>query len=339
MVWLWLAAAGLLTAGVTKASSTAKASQTTEQPTVVVVVGAPGEPEFTTQFEAWAADWKLAAEKAKAKWVAVGLDPGAQTADREILRGILTEESKDTTNNLWLVLIGHGTFDRSEAKFNLRGPDLAATELKEWLKEVRRPLSIINCASASGPFLNLLSSQGRIVITATRSGAEQNFARFGLFFAQAIGGTEADLDKDGQTSLLEAYLMAARKAADFYDQEGRLATEHPLLDDNGDAMGTPPDWFRGVRAIKKAKEGTEPDGWRAHQWHLVRSAWEATLPAALRTRRDQLELEIARLRESKKSMNETNYYDHLEALLLDLAKLYQNLNPAEPVQEPKPSAQ
>ena len=106
--------------------------------------------------------------------------------DRERLRTALAEKGTAGLEPLWVVLIGHGTFDGREAKFNLRGPDVTDIELAEWLKPIRRPLAIINGASASGPFLNRLSGEGRVVVTATRSGDEQNFARFGGYIAEAI---------------------------------------------------------------------------------------------------------------------------------------------------------
>jgi len=86
--------------------------------------------------------------------------------------------------------------------------------------------------------------------------------------------------------------MASRRLTGFYQLEGRLATEHPLVDDNGDGLGTPADWFRGVRAIKKAKDSAALDGLRAHQFHLLRNESERNLPLAVRTKRDELELEI-----------------------------------------------
>ena len=101
----------------------------------------------------------------------------------------------------------------------------------------------------------------------------------------------------------------------------RLATEHALLDDNGDGMGTPADWFRGVRAVKRAERGTSLDGLRAHQVHLIRSAPEQRLSPAQRARRDELEQAIARLRESKSKLTEDEYYGQLEKLLLELARL------------------
>jgi len=238
------------------------------------------------------------------------------------LKQMLAREPQELSSELWLVLIGHGTFDGKEARFNLRGPDLSASELEEWLKPFRRPLAVIDCASSSGPFLNKLSAPNRVVVTATRSGYEQNYARFGQFVAEAITDPNADLDKDGQTSLLEVFLAASQRVAEFYNAEGRLATEHALLDDNGDRLGTPADWFRGIRAVKKATDGAALDGLRAHQFHLIRSEQERKLSPETRARRDKLELGIARLRESKSQMSEDDYYQQLEELLTEVARLY-----------------
>jgi hypothetical protein len=153
-----------------------------------------------------------------------------------------------------------------------RGPDVSEAELAEWLRPVTRPLALINTSSASAPFLAKLAGRNRVVVTSTRSGNEQNYARFGRFLAAAITDAAADLDRDGQVSLLEAYLAASQRTAEFYAGAMRLATEHALLDDNGDGLGTPADWFEGVRATRQAKEGAAVDGPRAHQFHLIRSA-------------------------------------------------------------------
>jgi hypothetical protein len=222
-----------------------------------------------------------------------------------------------------VILLGHGTFDGKEARFNLRGLDFTATEFAEWLKPIARPTADIDASSSSGPFLSKLAATNRIVITATRSGHEANYTRLGQYLSEAIASLEADLDKDGQTSLLEAYLRAARNVGEFYKSEGRLATEHALLDDNGDGLGTPPDWFRGVRATKAAKNGAPLDGFRAHQFHLLRNDEDKKLSPELRARRDAIELEIAAMRDVKKGMSEDEYYTKLEPLLLELARLYQ----------------
>jgi hypothetical protein len=190
------------------------------------------------------------------------------------------------------------------------------------LKPCTRPLGVIQCASASGPFLSALSAPGRVIITATRSGYEVNATQFGGYLASAIADPAADLDKDGQTSLLEAYLLASRQVEQFYKEAGRLTTEHALLDDNGDGLGTPADWFQAVRAVKTAAAGKSVDGVRAHQLILVRSAVERELSPEIRVRRDALEETLSALRSHKGAMNQDDYYAQLERIVAEIARLY-----------------
>jgi hypothetical protein len=238
------------------------------------------------------------------------------------MKAALDAEPKDGANELWLVLLGHGTADAKDAKFNLRGDDVSVSEIAAWLKPFGRPVIVVCAFSASGAWLKPLAARGRVIVTATKNGSENNYARFGGYLSQAIADPAADIDKDGETSLLEAWLTAARKTADFYKEEGRLATEHSLLEDNGDGLGTPPEWFSGVRAVKKTKDGTAPDGLRAAQIHLVHSAAERALTAEQRTQRDALERELAALRDRKGTMKENEYFRELEALLLKIARIY-----------------
>jgi hypothetical protein len=189
---------------------------------------------------------------------------------------------------------------------------------------------VLNCASASGPFLNRLSGENRVIVTATRSGHEQNFARFGQYLAESIADPRADLDKDGQVSLLEAYLTASSRVEEYYRTHSQLASEHALLDDNGDKLGTPANWFHGVRATRRAKDGAPLDGIRAHQVHLILSDRERELPAETRERRDQLELSIAALRAHKDKLPEDDYYGQLETLMVELARIYRELPPSPP---------
>jgi hypothetical protein len=297
--------------------------QTNEQRSLVLVVGAAGEPEYAEQFSAWADLWKTAAAKGGLQTTIIGQSNSATNDDRTCLLNALAAEVSRPAGELWLVFLGHGTFDGRSAKFNLRGPDISADELATSLRPCRRPLIVIQCASASGPFLSALSAPGRVIITATRSGYEVNVTRFGDYLAHAIADPSADLDKDGQTSLLEAFLLASRQTADFYKEQGRLMTEHPLLDDNGDGLGTPPDWFKGVRAVKTAAGGKSVDGVRAHQIMLVRGDAEQKLTPELRARRDELEQKLSALRSRKSEMQEDDYYRQLEAILVETARLYQ----------------
>jgi len=294
-----------------------------QRPAVIVVVGAAGTEEYGAQFAEWAGLWEQACSKGGAKFAAIGLDKIEKSDDRTTLQEALAGESEETSAALWLVLIGHGTFDGRTAKFNLRGPDLSADDLAEWFKPFLRPIAVINTASASAPFLGKLSAQGRVVITATKSGYEQNYVRFGQYLAGAIAEPQADLDKDGQTSLLEAFLTASHRVDEFYAAAGRLATERALLDDNADGLGTRADWFRGIRPVQKAEDGASLDGYRAHQFHLVYSEAENKMPPEMRAKRDQLELEVVKLRDAKEKFSEDEYFSKLERLLYEIAQIYE----------------
>ncbi len=296
---------------------------------VIVFVGAPGLPEYLEQFASWADLWEQACEQSGARFRSMGLEGTEDQSDRLRLKELLDEESRERSVPLWLVLIGHGTFDGRTARFNLRGPDLTTEDLAQWLAPMQRTIAVIDASSSSAPFLKALSAPGRVIITATKSGFEQNYTRFGGYLAEAIAQPEADLDKDGQTSLLEAFLTASHQTQAFYLADGRLATEHALLDDNGDGLGTPADWFRGIRPTQRAADDASLDGYRAHQLHLLPSDAEAAMPAALRSRRDELELQVMKLRDAREQLPEAQYYAQLEALLRQIAEIYEQIGPPD----------
>ena len=319
---LLLAATALLSA-FCPAAQTTSTPQVPESQTVIVVVGAAGEQQYVEQFAQWAGLWEKACSKGGARFIAIGIDNLDAQSDRAKLQKVLADESGQSDSALWLILIGHGTFDGRAAKFNLRGPDFSADDLAEWLAPIRRPTAVINSASSSAPFLTKLSAPGRVVITATKSGFEQNFARFAGCISQAIIDPQADLDKDGQTSLLEAFLTASHRTNEFYSSAGRLATEHALLDDNGDGLGTRADWFRGIRPVQSAADGADLDGYRAGQFHLLRSDADMKIPPALRAERDRLELEVMELRDAKETFSEEEYFSKLQSLLIQIARIYE----------------
>lgn len=318
----WGAVTVLSLLAVCIASPRGFAASEPERTTVLLVVGAPGTDEYATNFLQQTARWQSACAQAGAQLVTIGLKPCGLTNDCDVLKQTLAEEPKEGLSKLWLVLIGHGTFDGQEAQFNLRGPDLTAGELAGWLKPFHRPLAIIDTTACSGPFLNKLSATNRVVIVATRSGNEQSFARFGQYFVEALSDPQADIDHDGQISLLEAFLTAARQATDSYRLQGRLASEHALLDDNGDGLGTPSDWFRGLRAAKKPEKGEAADGLLAQQFCLIPSPDQRQLTAEQMAQRDNVEKAVLTLREKKEKLPEDEYYRELEGLLLQLARFY-----------------
>ncbi len=288
---------------------------------VVVVVGADGADEFSGQFSEWVGEWREAAKHTRLTMI--GTDE-TELSDRERLQAAIRElESGTMTGEVWLVLIGHGTYDGKRAKFNLRGPDIESTELAEWVKPLRQRLVVINCASCSSPFINAISGSNRIVVTSTKDGSQYNFSRFGKFIACAINDPAIDLDKDGQTSLLEAFCSASQSVQGFYDQDNRLATEQALIDDNGDSLGTPAEWFDGVRANRNPKTGIA-DGLAANQVFLQRRGVDAGLTAEQRTRRDGLESRLEKLRAEKTKMTQDQYLLEIEPILIALAELYQD---------------
>jgi len=313
-----------------------------EERLVIVVRGASGTDEYGELFDLWANRWATACREGGGKLVAIGArNPSAASdekpqSDFEQLKSTISGWAgrEQQTGELWVVLIGHGTFDGRTARFNLQGLDVSAKQMEVWLKPVKTPVAFINCASSSAPFMKRLAGPGRVLVTATKSGSEQNFARFGEYLSLAIGNVKFDFDKDGQTSLFEAFLAASRRTEEFYETEGRLATEHALLDDNGDGNGVRADWFCGVRVVKKAASGAGVDWQRAHQMHLVRSDAEKNLPVKVRRERDRIELQVISLRDRKAEFeNEDEYYAQLESLLVELAQIYEPVEADSSVSE------
>ena len=292
-------------------------------PTLLLVTGAGGSDEFRTQFEAASESWRQHADQAGMEVLQVGPNKGG-TTPRDQLQDLLESLPVEGSQPLWIVFIGHGTYAQKKAKFNLVGPDLSARELGPWIERFQRPVAVINCSSASGPFINELSAPGRVIVTATRSGNEQNYSRFGVYLAESINDPTVDLDKDGQISLLEAFLAASNRVVRFYREDNRLVTEHALIDDNGDGLGTPATWFRGVYTFRRAKGAGSADGLRANQLHLVKSVQEQALAPGVRKRRDALESELSGLRERRKTVSEEEYLVELERICLAIARLYRD---------------
>lgn len=282
---------------------------------VVLVQGASGTEEFGKKFQTQVEAWKTACAKGDAQ-VEVINGPETTTKLEKRLK------DADPKKALWLVLIGHGTFDGRDAKFSAEGPDFDAKQLGIWLAPLKQEVVVIHNASASGGFMRPLAAKNRVIITSTKSPDEVFYARFGEHFAEAIGGLpEADLDQDRQVSLLEAFVHASKGAATFYENEGRLATEHALIDDNGDAMGTR---HEALQPDAKAATGVKADGERAAQLVLVLSDEEKKLTDSQRTKRDSLEIALKKLKEQreKTKMTDDVYYTELEKLLRELGEVY-----------------
>jgi hypothetical protein len=287
--------------------------------TVILVQGAAGEAGFAEGFSSQIKTWESVAGKAGAEVRVIGGAAAEAGKSREILEKQLTGLTGESPAAVWLVLVGHGTSNGKEAHFNLEGPDVSAAELAAWLKPVKRPVVVINTSSSSAPFIPALAGPDRIVITATRSGNEKNFARFGQYLAASLEDAAADYDQDGHLTLLEWFLRANSRTTEFYLAEGRIQTEHALIDDNGDGKGTPAEWFRGLRAVSKAKDNSPLDGPRAQQHSLLPDPAGAGLTAEQLDAREALEAQINALRDRKATLGEEEYYQRLEELFRKLA--------------------
>src|SRR5262245_36497627 len=209
----------------------------------VIIDGPGGEQAYTQQFEEWTGQLRSALTEKfgfDGKNIRVLSEKTTPRATAEEVRKTFTELKSrlDANNVLFVFLIGHGSFDGKEAKFNLVGPDLSASEYNVLLSSLpTRRVVVFNMASASGEFMKSLAAKGRIVVTATRSGQETNATRFTGFFINALNAKDADTDQDGHISVLEAFVYANRLTEDFSKRAGRLASEHALIDDNGDGVG------------------------------------------------------------------------------------------------------
>jgi len=287
---------------------------------LLLIIGSPGTDDYRDQFRSWGTSWTEAARAGGVRITTLGMQHDEATLEK--LHTTLNELPQAGKRPLWIVLLGHGTFDGRTAKFNLPGDDLTPERFAEMLEPIQRPMAVIQCAAASGPFLEKLSAPNRIVLTATSSGNEVNFSRFGRYLAESLQHREADLDKDQQVSLLETFLRAVRLTDEYYAGEGQLATEHARLDDNGDGRAVPASGFDGIRPVhRQDRHSSLPDGVLSHQWVFVPNAADARLTPEELAQRHQLEREISLLQERRSELSEDDYYTALEQLFVRLARL------------------
>jgi hypothetical protein len=212
---------------------------------------------------------------------------------------------------LLVVLLGHGTFDGQQAKFNLVGPDLTAEDWAQLLGGIPGRHVVVNTTESSAPFLEALSARGRIVITATETTAQKYATVFPDYFVKALGDVQADLDKNGRTSIWELFASSSSAVARHYTERAQLTTERAVLNDTGDKTG--------VRA-----DATGPVGTMARSFYLDRdSAAESADPAvrALIERRRTLEAEAEALIQKKSGTDPAAWAAEFEKLMIELARV------------------
>jgi hypothetical protein len=280
----------------------------------VTIAGLGGSPEYETQFTRWATeiDRELRANGPDAHVEMLSGNSATRQHVRDVLGRLAAESHPEDA--FALLLIGHGTFDGADYKFNLPGPDLTAGDLASLLNRItaRRQL-VVNMTSASGASLSALARKNRIVITATKSGNEKNATVFARYWVDALRDPAADSDKNGAISALEAYRYAERKTMAYFETEKILATEHAMLSDLGTA--------NGVRD-PKPENG---QGLLAAAFPLRRSHTETARnikpgKQRLLAKKEELEAKIDRLKYQKAALAVDEYKQQLTALLLELAR-------------------
>jgi uncharacterized caspase-like protein len=274
---------------------------------VLAVTGLSGEPAYRLLFEAAAS---TLVDSARARWhvpdssvIALAEDlsgtrlraTGRATRDA-IAQSFLTLSRRVGPGDVVLVfLVGHGSGEGPDSRVSLPGPDATAADFSGWLAGfARQTVVFVNAASGSGDFAAALAGPRRVIVTATRTALERNETRFAAPFVRALTSDEADADKDGRVSVLEAFAYAKKEVARVYESDKRLLTEHAMLTDSTLA-----------RSVTFGAQRGAPTDPRA---------------AALVAERSELESQVAALRSRKESMSPAAYDAELERLLVLVAQ-------------------
>ncbi len=289
----------------------------------VIVSGASGGPPYAAQYDRWSGDLsRVLGEQFKFNASAITVlvdspqpDVAATAAN---VRKVFTSLRDYTTREdlVLIVLVGHGTFDGIDAKFNLVGPDLESAEWAALLRPLRARLVVVNTASASFPFLERLAGPRRIIITATDSAAQRFDTIFPEYFIGALTDGASDLDKNQRISIWEAFWGASNGVRRHFQQRGLLATERALLDDTGDGIG---------------KDITDPgeDGSYASRTYLddgpSNAASTDEVLLRLLQRRAMLMVEVDELAIRRRFLPADEYAREFERVMIELARVSQDI--------------
>ena len=291
---------------------------------LLIVVGIAGDPEHGALFKKWGTTLaSTATEKlGVAKEHVILLTDQQATRDGVVKAFGTLAAAAEPDDTVAIVLFGFGTYANKVAKFNLVGPDMAAEDFAPLLAKLKsKRIVFVDTTSASAPFVEALSGPGRVIVTATRTGAEVYATLFGGPFVEAFSLEAADADRDGKVSILEAFEYARKSVTASYQREGLLPTEHSLLDDNGDKEGS-------LEPSREAKDGRNAAVLSLGQLH------QQALPAdeklrALYLERQALERRIDALKLLKSGMDPDQYAAELEKLATELALKTRQIREAE----------
>lgn len=293
---------------------------------LLIISGLGGEDAYRERFHKWAlqmqdaASDRLGVSKDDIWYLAEKPDKDPERIDakstKENVAGILKNLAKRAGrgDQVFILLIGHGSYRSEESRFNLPGPDITAEEFSALLASFsRQQVVFVNTASASGGFVKALSGENRVVVAATKSGLERNETVFGGYFVQAYAGDGADVNKDDRVSVAEAFEFARLQVARFYEEENRLQTEHAVLEDQDSRA-----------ASTFLSGGRRPSGER-----VVDDPELAVLYEEVKSIEDRIEI----LKQQKDAMAADLYMKELEILLVELAKKRRALRDLEKKKE------
>jgi hypothetical protein len=289
----------------------------------LIVAGANGEPAYAEQYGQWrqaaslALMEKLGFDAAHIFTLYDGGDADHIASAAGVKRALEQIRAKIAADDLlFVMLIGHGSFDGTEAKFNLVGPDLSSSEWGALLKPIPARVVVVDSTAASFPFLERLAGPRRVVITATDSPMQRFDTIFPEYFVKSLTDPSADIDKNGRISIWEAFTAASLAVRRYYTERGQLSTERALLDDDGDGVG-------------REAGGEGKDGSVSSRLYLDADVVGA-LPTdeellALLQKRAALQIDIDDLKQRRQLMTADEYQGEFERLMIDLARVSRDI--------------
>lgn len=275
----------------------------------VVISGLGGSEEYSEKFDEYATAIADQAKSIALTQTDVMLLRG-DAAKKEIVTALFDAIATRTdVNRFSAFFIGHGSFDGRSYKFNIPGPDITDTELLELLNKIRaRQQLVVAATSSSGALLEVIDSGDqstgqRILITATKNGREKTAVVFPEYMVEAITTPAADTDKNESISALEIFDYANRSVEGFYEQEKLLAPEHARL------------------------QGENAESFEIARYGNLLAAQE-TVPEELMSMRETLANQVNILRSRKEDIDEEEYFDTLQNLMLELADVQRQIDTA-----------
>lgn len=236
----------------------------------------------------------------------------------DILAGRVTDK-----DHIYVILFGHGSFDGVIAKFNIPGRDLSSSDFAKFMDSLKaNRIIFVNTTQSSFPFIASLSAHNRIIITATKSGTQKTETRFPGYFVEALNSPASDLDKNGNLTVLEVFTYSSEMTSRWFEERNHLATEHPQLEDTGDRQA-----FR-LEELEENAEGILASITYFKRRAAVVSSLSSPADSALfelLVKQEQVELEIANLKTAKNQYAEVEYYERLEVLLINLARISEEI--------------